>query len=85
MRAILITLLAAIVVGSYTDSLSAAADGSSVQQNATPLTQFTQDYYGYRPACQYSYYYTCWTDPNGTTHCGCRPGFGYYLFRFYRG
>jgi hypothetical protein len=40
-------------------------------------------YYVSRPACPYRYYYACWSDLYGRPHCGCRPGIGFYLFRFY--
>ena len=67
----------------------AASADMTAQQNATPLIQLAQGYYyggsydAYRPACPERYYYACWSDPYGYAHCGCRPGIGFYLFRFY--
>jgi len=51
------------------------------QQSAIPLTHLAQNY-AYRPACPYRYYFTCWSDSVGAKHCGCRPGLGFYLFRY---
>jgi hypothetical protein len=77
----MVGIVVIVTVGLYTASLSAAPAAAPVQQNATPLTQLAQDY-AYRPACPYRYYYTCWSDSNGIKHCGCRPGLGFYLFRY---
>jgi hypothetical protein len=70
-----------VTMGLYTASLPAAPAGVAVQQNATPFAQLSQDF-AYRPACPYRYYYTCWSDRDGTKRCGCRPGLGFYLFRY---
>jgi hypothetical protein len=51
------------------------------QQNAIPLTHLAQNY-AYHTACPYRYYFTCWSDSVGAKHCGCRPGWGFYLFRY---
>ena len=76
-----------------TASARAAPAGGAVAPNATPFTQLAQGYYyggkyygsqySYRPACPERYYYACGFDPYGREHCGCRPGLGYYLFRYY--
>ena len=82
-------VLGAAAVGWCTISQPAASAGTTIEQNATPLIQLAQgQYYGdyyeaYRPACPERYFYACWSDPYGYAHCGCRPGLGYYLFRFY--
>jgi len=88
MRTVSMASLAAAVIGLCT--ASPLASSAAVAQNATRLTQLAQghdyggNYYGaYRPACPERYYYTCWLDSYGYRHCGCRPGFAYYLFRFY--
>ncbi len=83
--------LAAAAIGLSVAALPAAAAAISVAQDAVSYTQragyyyYDGDgyYYGHRPASPYRYYYTCWSDPYGRPHCGCRPGIGYYLFRFY--
>jgi hypothetical protein len=84
MRAILIASLFAFALGFCMASASMAAE-----LNATPIVRLPQGddsfgwyYDGYRPACPELYYFTCWADPYGRNHCGCRPGFAYYYFRF---
>jgi len=90
MRAILTASLASAAIGLCAASLSAARAGVAVQQNAISPTQLVQGdcydgpyYCVRRRACPDRYYYTCWSNPYGYRHCGCRPGFDYYLFRFY--
>jgi hypothetical protein len=83
--------LAAAAIGLSTITLPAAPATVSVAHDTVSYTQLVQGYYyygddayyGHRPACPYRYYYACWSDPYGRPHCGCRPGLGYYLFRFY--
>ncbi len=80
--------LAAAVVGFSTLVLQAAPAAASDDRGAAAYTQlagyyYDGGYYVHRPACPYRYYYACWSDPYGRPHCGCRPGIGYYLFRFY--
>ncbi len=80
--------LAAAVLGLSTIALPAAPTGVTVAPAAiSRLAGYyyygDDGYYIHRPACPYRYYYACWSDAYGRPHCGCRPGIGYYLFRFY--
>jgi hypothetical protein len=86
MRANLTASLAAAAIGLGTVLAASAA----AAQDATPRPQVAQSYDygghyydGYRPACPERYYFACWFDDYGLRHCGCRPGLGYYLFRYY--
>jgi len=74
MRGILTASLVAATLGLSMVSLQATPVSSRVPQNATPLTQLAQGYYGgYRRSCSYGYHYACWYDYYGYRHCGCQP------------
>jgi len=74
MRAILISIMAAIAIGIHV--LPAAAAEAAVvapPPNATPLPRVAQYYgwHGYRPACPYGYYFDCRIAPSGLAQCAC--------------
>ncbi len=81
--------LAAAIIGLSTLAPRAAPVTVMNEHGAVSYTRLAGDYfygdgyYVHRPACPYRYYYACWSDPYGRPHCGCRPGIGFYLFRFY--
>ncbi len=91
MRANRTLLLAAAIIGLAAPAQRAAPATMLGEGNVASYTRLAGEYYygnGYyahRPACPYRYYYACWSDPYGRPQCGCWPGIGFYLFRFYSG
>jgi hypothetical protein len=74
MRGFLTATFLAGAIGFGAAPLAAAPASTAAPQNATPLTQLAQGYYGgSRQSCGYGYRYACWYDYYGYRHCGCQP------------
>ena len=80
--------LTALVTGAAIGlGVVAPFSASAGERLFTPLP-VAQDYYypeAYPPACPYRYEPICWRDGAGFAHCTCKPGLGFFLFRFFSG
>jgi hypothetical protein len=79
-------IILTVSVATATIALSAAA-ASAGQPIFTPAPVAQEYYYPevFPPACPYRYEPVCWRDGGGVAHCTCKPGLGFYLFRFFSG